>query len=96
MTVFTIVPVFVFGIVIFSGNAKKIIIVIDGINKRMNNTIDTRWIRRSYSSINGGAVDCGELLDTENKYIKASSSKNTDRLEELRASQNILQYLLYF
>jgi hypothetical protein len=44
----------------------------------MNNIIDIRWIRRSYSSINGGAVDWWELLDTENKYIKASSSRNTD------------------
>jgi hypothetical protein len=62
----------------------------------MNNIVDVRWIRRSYSSTNGGAEDCWELLDTENKYIKASSSRNTDRLEEVRASQNKLQYLLYF
>jgi hypothetical protein len=44
----------------------------------MNNIIDIRWIRRSYSSINGGGEDCWELLDTENIYIKASSSRNTN------------------
>jgi hypothetical protein len=96
--------VFSFRIVIISGNVYTRITVIDAMNKRMNNIVDIRWVRRSYSLINGGAdgkmlkfrkyslkfghdpETCRELFATKNKYIKVSSSRNNDQLQEVTGS----------
>jgi hypothetical protein len=69
--------VFSFRIVIISGNVYTRITAIDAMNKRMNNIVDIRWVRRSYLSINGGAD--GKMLKFRKYSLKFGHNPETCR-----------------